>query len=170
MASGGRNTKSAGVLPNGSAAEALFHTHGSWLRGSLRRRYGADVADDLLQETYLRLLKQEAPTEILKPKAFLMQVARNLFLSHYRRDTRRSELDLFSLKARGQTEAAGQVEAVTLQQIILGLPQPLRDVFVLSRFGGLTNAQIADHLGLSEKTVEWRMTKALAWCAAQLRV
>lgn len=74
------------------------------------------------------VLRLEAPPEILKPKAFLMQVARNLFLSHCRRDARPSELDLFSLKARGQTEAAGQVEAITLQQIIQGLPQPLRDV------------------------------------------
>lgn len=62
-----------------------------------------------------------------------------------------------------------QADEVFARQIILGLPQPLRDVFVLSRFGGLTNEQIAEQLGIRPKTVEWRMTKALAHCAAQYR-
>ncbi|MNF04842.1 putative RNA polymerase sigma factor FecI [compost metagenome] len=62
-----------------------------------------------------------------------------------------------------------QLETVFFRQMVLDLPQPLRDVFLLSRVGGLTNSQIADQLGISPKTVEWRMTRALARCAAQIR-
>jgi len=66
-------------------------------------------------------------------------------------------------------EMPAQADEVLAKQLVLGLPVPLRDVFVLSRFGGLTNSQIGEQLGISPKTVEWRMTKALAHCAAQLR-
>jgi RNA polymerase sigma-70 factor (ECF subfamily) len=67
-------------------------------------------------------------------------------------------------------EPASQIDVVLTRQLVLGLPQPLRDVFVLSRVSGLSNNQIAEQLGISPKTVEKRMTKAKAHCAAQLRL
>lgn len=169
VASGADRSKRSLALPDGSDAEALFRAHSPWLLRSLRRKFGREVADDLLQETYLRVVRQAQPAEIQSPKAFLLQVARNLFIDGYKRDRARAdyEASLFAIQARAAP--AAQVETVVLKEIILAMPLKLRDVFVLSRFGGLTNAQIAEHLGLSEKTVEWRMTRALAWCAAQLR-
>src|SRR5690606_36363922 len=135
---------------------------------TLRRQFGREVADDLLQETYLRVTRHAATIEIVKPKAFLLQVARNLFINGYRRDRLRAahEQPLFATQAR--TAAPAQVEALVLKDIILGMPPKLRDVFMLSRFGAMSQQQIADHLGISPKTVAWRMTKALAYCAAQL--
>ncbi len=156
------------ALSAGSDPEVLFQTHGSWLLGTLRRRFGPEVAEDLLQETYLRLVRQTEVVEVHKPKAFLLRIARNLFLSGYRRDQRRAEIDGVSLTTRAQSEAASQVELLILKDIILRMPRKLRDVFLLSRFGGLSNEAIADRLGIRPKTVESRMTQALAYCAAQL--
>ena len=169
MASGRRNSNPSPALLGGSDLATLFATHESWLLGSLRRRYGPDVAEDLLQDTYLRLLRQKAPVEIRKPKAFLLQVARNLFLGGYRRNLRRAEAEGWCLVRQAKAEESNQVETLLLKQIILAMPQKLRDVFVLSRFGGMTNDAIAEHLGIRPKTVESRMTQALAYCAAQLR-
>lgn len=73
------------------------------------------------------------------------------------------------LAAQFDRVEADQNDSVLLSQIVVGLPEPLRDVFLLSRLDGLTNAQIGERLGISPKTVEWRMTRALAHCAAQLR-
>lgn len=148
MTSGGRQSKAVPAL-SGSDAETLFASHGAWLLGSLRHRYGADLAEDLLQDTYFNIVRQKRPVELRKPKAFLLQVARNLFVSRYRRDRRREELDAW--QSLPTTQAAAQ------------------DASLLSRFGGMTNQEIANHLGIRLKTVEWRMTKALAQCAAQLR-
>lgn len=169
MTTRGRQSKSVPALPSGTSAEALFQTHGSWLLNALRRRYGAEMAEDLVQETYLRLLRQAQPLTVLRPKAFLLHVARNLFVTRYHQDLRRAERETVSFGARAQVEAADQLELVALKEIVLSLPQPLRDVFVLSRFAGMTHEAIAERLGIRVKTVEGRMTKALVHCAAHLR-
>jgi RNA polymerase sigma-70 factor (ECF subfamily) len=67
------------------------------------------------------------------------------------------------------THAADQEASVLLTEIVLRLPPLYRDVFVLSRAGNLTYEAIALRLGVPLKTVEWRMSKALAMCAVLMR-
>lgn len=99
-----------------------------------------------------------------------MKIASNLAADCYNRRARRGRLVDEAAHLRGWGfELPSQSDEMLAKQILLSLPQPLRDVFVLSRVGGLTNSQIAEQLGISPKTAEWRMTKALAHCAAQLR-
>lgn len=111
----------------------------------------------------------EADLDIRYPRAFLLKVAFNIGLSGDRQSRRRRQILDNSVPLGTTAQEPAQNAVVQIQQIVLALPQPLRDVFVLSRFGGLTNNQIAEQLGISPKTVEWRMTKALAQCAAELR-
>lgn len=142
----------------------LYRRHADWLARRLRRRVGPVEADDLVQETYLRI----APTDtaaIRHPKAFLLRVAMNLLRDKARGDRRRSAAH--DEASRGQDQVQ-QPDAVLLKQIIRSMPALYRDVFVLSRFGGMTYNQIAILQGVSVKTVEWRMSKALDHCARQL--
>ncbi|MET3836183.1 RNA polymerase sigma factor (sigma-70 family) [Brevundimonas sp. UYEF29] len=108
-------------------------------------------------------------TDIRHPKALLLKVASNIAITRARLTRRRTELLIEATPGFAHSHAADQAHVLMMQEVVLSLPQPLRDVFVLSRVGGLSNSQIAEQLGLSPKTVEWRMTKALAMCAAQLR-
>ena len=148
----------------------LHHRYGGWLRRSLAKRYGSDEADDIGQEIWLRLILYRAADEIRYPKALLLRIASNLVSDRAASRIRHAKLVVETRQLNCADAASGsQFNDVLAKQIVLGLPQPLRDVFVLSRFGGLTNSQIAEQLGISPKTVEWRMTKALAHCAAQLR-
>ena len=160
----------------GAAIDQLYRSHGAWLQGALRRRFGPaviEIAEDLVQETYLRLAPGRLAQTIRSPRALLMRIAGNLALDHLRRrkvDERALQQErLGGVRALNPHQSAEPLAALELRDAILGLPADLRDVFVLSRFGGLTYEAIADHFGLSVKTVEWRMSKALALCAERLR-
>jgi RNA polymerase sigma-70 factor (ECF subfamily) len=50
---------------------------------------------------------------------------------------------------------------VEITKAVNGLPEQCRKVFVLSRTNGMKNKEISETLGLSEKTVESHLTKAL---------
>jgi RNA polymerase sigma-70 factor (ECF subfamily) len=160
--------------PAAPTVEDLYRSHGAWLEGALRRRFGravTEIAEDLVQETYLRLAPGGLAAVIERPRALLMRIASNLALDHLRRRNRaeRALAHFAGPRPPSPHQSAEPLAAMELQEVILGLPEPLRDVFVLSRFGGLTYEEIADHVGLSVKTVEWRMSRALALCAARLR-
>ncbi|RZJ00726.1 MAG: sigma-70 family RNA polymerase sigma factor [Brevundimonas sp.] len=150
--------------------DQLHRRYGRWLRACLHRRYGAQAAEDLVQDTWLSMSRHRAVGEVRAPKAYLLRVASHLaFRVGVARGRGQAADELASGLAGWGVQDAAQEEGVLARQIVMSLPQPLRDVFVLSRVGGLTNAQIAEQLGISPKTVEGRMTKALAHCAAQLR-
>lgn len=155
---------------NRRAAAAFYRRYADWLRVRLIRRYGAQDAEDIIQETWLRVAPYGGGDGIRHPKALLLRIASNLAADSFGRRRRRERYSKDVVETVGwDVEMPSQTDEVLAKQIVLGLPQPLRDVFVLSRFGGLSNSQIAEQLGISPKTVEWRMTKALAHCAAQLR-
>lgn len=162
-------SKVAGTNELGSliALANLHKRYDAWLQSRLIRIFGRSSAEDIAQQTWLAIARSDAAMAVQNPKAFLLTVARNAAYDDVRKGRRVSAAD--DLEIGSLSVPDDQLEAVFLRQVILSLPQPLRDVFVLSRFGGLTNAQIAEHLGIRPKTVEWRMTKALAHCAAQYR-
>ncbi len=142
----------------------LYRGYADWLASRLSRRVGPADAADLVQETYLRIAPGD-PGAIRHPKAFLLRVAMNLLRDKARRDKRR--LAVHEELARGNGKVH-QPEIVLLKQVILSMPRLYRDAFVLSRFGGMTYDEIATLQGVSVRTVEWRISKALDHCARQL--
>lgn len=152
--------------------DLLYRRYSGWLTGMLRRRFGAsigDSADDLVQETYVRIAPYQAAGEINHPQALLMRVASNLARDQMRRTRVRGAQVEFAVDESAEADEridADQVEALFFKQIVETMPQTYRDVFILSRIAGLTYEEIAAHSGLSIKTVEWRISRALAHCAA----
>ncbi|MGA0599294.1 RNA polymerase sigma factor [Caulobacter sp. KR2-114] len=149
--------------------EDLFKRHHRWLAAVLKRRYGAEAAEDLAQETYLKLARRQGDAAIQHPRALLMHVAKNLAIDQNRRARREVEASASSPETEVLPTPPQQQQALLLKQIVLALPPKLRDVFVLNQIEGLTHQEIARLRGISVKTVEWRMRKALAQCVAAMK-
>lgn len=158
--------------PTPHLLDGLYRRYGGWLTGMIRRRFGAHAAEDLLQETYLRL-SGASNSEIRHPRAYLMRIATNVAYDQARRTAARGGRYSVELERASDDEmlqiAADQETQLLLKQIVLGLPEFYRDVFILSRLGGLSHEEIAEVEGVSVKAVEYRISKALAICEAQLR-
>jgi RNA polymerase sigma-70 factor (ECF subfamily) len=148
----------------GDGLNGLYRRYAAWLDRRLRTRISAEDAQDVVQETYIRVAPY-AEGEIRHPRAFLMQVALNLVRDRCRYETRRRDTPCFRSP---EAEDATQFDQVLLGQIVGSIPPLYRDVFVLSRFDGMTYPEIAEVLEISVKTVEWRMSKALEFCAFRL--
>ena len=157
-------------LNSGAAASlnGLYRRYSGWLGKRLRGRVGVDEADDVVQETYLRLTPYLLE-DIRHPKALLLRVALNLVRDERRRLVRRER----ALQGTGSTldaAADAPVDRLYLKQVLQTMPPLYRDVFFLSRFDGMTYPEIALAHGISLATVERRMAKAIEHCMAQLDV
>lgn len=151
----------------------IYRRHARWLGSVLRRQLGSEAGDaeDLVQETYIRAARYDDEAINQNPKALLRQIAVNLARDHMRRNVVRGGRAVTFDEQSGHAAAIdpAQESELLLKQLVLGLPKTYRDVFLLSRFTQMTYDEIACHQGVSIKTVEWRMSKALAHLAVQIR-
>ncbi len=155
---------------------ALARAHGAALRRFLQRRLGsAETADDLSQEAYLRLARLGDGEAIADQRGYLFTIAANLARDHQRRQRREgapepvAALEVLPCPAPDpERTVAARQELAALERAIAGLPPRTREILLLFRVEGWTRRQIADHLGLSPKTVEYHMQQAMLRCRAAL--
>ena len=110
--------------------EGFYRRYSPWLVARLRRRFGADT-EDLVQEIWLRVAAIEADMDIRHPRAFLLKVAFNIGLSGDRQHRRRRQILDSAAPLGTMALEPTQNAAVQIQEIVLALPQPLRDRIVV---------------------------------------
>lgn len=150
-----------------AAFEALFRAHYPALVVSAERLLrDRAAAEDIAQEVLLQLWRRR---ETLLPqaslRAYLHQSARNLALNQLRhaRVARGGEPSVRLPTASPHADARTNVRELWefARAAILELPDDARETFQRSREDGLTYPEIAEVMGVSVKTVEARMGRAL---------
>jgi len=125
------------------------------------------VAEELAQDVLLELWRRRERLAVDgAPHAYLLQATRNRAFNHlrHRRVVDRGAVHLATDEAREATAADELVGAeleTAVRQAIAELPPRCREVFELSRVRGLRYSEIAETLGVSVKTVEANMGRAL---------
>ncbi len=125
----------------------------------------SSFAEDVVQESFLRLWKNCAEVALAKAKSFLFTVANNLTLDRFKHQQVVMKFDTAQRAKHEQEDPQFLLEEkefqARLEQAIADLPEKQRVVFLLNRIDKLTYREIAAQLELSQKAVEKRMHLAL---------
>jgi RNA polymerase sigma-70 factor (ECF subfamily) len=128
-----------------------------------------NAAHDIVQETFLRIWEHRAS---LRPDlsflAYALRISRNLVMDDAKRRMVREKLkaEVPAPSASEGEDPDGSVQVRMLEDRVseivrTKLAPKCREIFLLSRIEGMSHAEISAHLGVSTKTVENQITRAL---------
>ena len=137
-------------------------------------------AEEVLQDSYLRLCQADQTSDIRNLRGFLYRIAMNTVIDRYRsqKKGRLTSLDDLPFDVPLQIEsdepspeqyAIGAEQLAVLQKAIDDLPPRCQQVFLMHRVLLMTHRAIARELGISTQMVEKHIAKALLRCSERMR-
>jgi len=135
----------------------------------------ADLADDLFQETFIKVLKslrEERYTDNGKFVAWVMRIAHNQIIDHFRRQKQQNNVSnddvgydlLNNKKFSDRTIEEHMISdriSTDIRRLIDFLPEEQREVVMMRHYNDLSFKEIADQTGVSINTALGRMRYAL---------
>ncbi len=142
----------------------LLLGHAGWLRALAGQLVGdGAVADDLVQETWLRTLRRP-PRAGVAVRAWLARVLSNTAASAVRQEQRQRRREHAAARADWVDPAPSLLQRAELQAALAAavraLPEHERAVVVLRHYDELPPKQVAERLALPEGTVRKRLQRA----------
>ncbi len=153
----------------------LFDEHYAWLCNYVYKLcQDQALSEDLVQNVFLRIWEKRATLNVNTSfKNYLFRSCHNEFLMHVRKKKQEiATLDalkwetLFEIHHPSQEENVSEQNWVKLEAAIERLPEKCKEVFKLSRLQQKKHKEIAQIMGISTKTVEVHITKALRFLKA----
>jgi RNA polymerase sigma-70 factor (ECF subfamily) len=143
----------------------LYHAARAWTRSR-------EEAEDLVQETYARVLARPRLLRAEDEVGYLLRALRNTLISQRRTESRRpTTTELVEDVAAGARASDDPAEAAEIGQVyaaISALPEDFRDALVAVDIVGLSYPEAARALGIPEGTLTSRLYRARDRVAGQL--
>jgi RNA polymerase sigma-70 factor (ECF subfamily) len=142
-----------------------------------------DVSEDLTQDTFIKFWETRGSFEnenLLAP--YLFTILRNKCLDYLKHktveqkynDTATDNYNYWLANMYALEDSS--INIITENQIrkalfdaVAKMPQPRRDIFIMSRFRDMKNTEIADEMSVSVKTVEYHITKSISFLREELK-
>jgi RNA polymerase sigma-70 factor, ECF subfamily len=145
------------------------------LKLRLTRRLGsADIAAEVLHETWLRLGKASQIPSMREPRSYLYRMVLNVAVDHRRAHLRwlnRSQIDAI-LQVDGEPDperiVVARSDVAALERALAELPARCREIFLAALLEDLPYREIAARFQLSLRSVEREMNRAFAHCDRSL--
>ena len=143
----------------------------------IRRRFGdRGMAREVVHDVCVQLLERGEKEDVRTPLALLRKISNDTAVSRYRSDRRRAtwvaavaelpEVACTAATPVGRYDAEREFQL--LVDAIAGLPPRCQAVFVMQKIHQIPQAEVAERLGISIKTVEKHLRLGLAACRERL--
>lgn len=126
-----------------------------------------EVAEEIVQDIFTRLWRERQTLSVTHLSRYLFSAVRYEVIDHFRKRVMHDDID-DCLQDLVLMEDIGTENTILLNDLmetidkgLTGLPEKSREIFRLSRFQNWPVSRIARHMDLSEKAVEYHLTKAL---------
>jgi RNA polymerase sigma-70 factor, ECF subfamily len=121
------------------------------------------TAQDILQDVFLKIQKRlgqlKDPTKL---EGWIYLMTRNAIIDHYRKRKEMVELpENLPAEPDGHDGEVDELKAA-FRRMIYSLPEPYREAVVLTEFDGLTQQELATHLGISLSGAKSRVQRGRA--------
>ncbi|MEW9680380.1 RNA polymerase sigma factor [Pseudomonas sp. TE50-2] len=161
--------------PHAELVGALYRDHRTWLLAWLQRSTACrQRAEDLSQDTFVRLLGRERLDAPREPRAFLVTVAKGLLFDHFRRAAlEQAYLAELALLPEAEHPSPEQQHLIledlkAIDRLLGKLSSKARAAFLYNRLDGLGHAEIAERLGVSVSRVRQYIAQGLRQCYVAL--
>lgn len=138
-----------------------------------------EAARDIVQDVFMKLWSDSSITIKHSLNSLLFKMVRNSCLQYLEKQKVRTKYAESAKQKLQEEELRFYMEEKTslieqelenkLNEVLNGLPERCRQVFVMSRFENKKNKEIAEELDISVKAVEKQITKALATIRAEMK-
>ena len=149
----------------------MYRDHRGWLLAWLRRNVACSQrAEDLSQDTFVRLLGRDELQAPREPRAFLLAIAKGLLFDHFRRAALEqaylNELMLIPESEHPSPEEQQMIleDLQAIDRLLGKLSSKARMAFLYNRLDGLSHAEIAARLGVSVPRVRQYLAQGIRQC------